>query len=192
MKRITSNFRIEKTDKSKKNWKDNWKMVSWGPCVGDNKDVKTKVVYCVMDKIEPGIEIGKAKELLKDRKILKEFVKIGVFRGIFRVSDFNGRNVLIKDGNKLVSIDEGDIGKRVDILGGNGKHKWLIKALNRDKSIIKEILSELISVELPLVKSMPIIVEKMEKYKFGDELIREVCKNFRNLLADLKNEGVEF
>ena len=44
-------------------------MWSWGPTVGNNKDVKTKVVYCVMDKIEPGIEIGKAKELLKkDRK----------------------------------------------------------------------------------------------------------------------------
>ena len=185
MQRVLANFRIEKMDKNKKSWIDNWVLKYI-------KEDDEPVVYCVMDKIEPGIEIGKAKELLKDRKILKEFVKIGVFRGIFRVSDFNGRNVLIKDGNKLVSIDEGDIGKRVDILGGNGKHKWLIKALNRDKSIIKEILSELISVELPLVKSMPIIVEKMEKYKFGDELIREVCKNFRNLLADLKNEGVEF
>ena len=50
-----------------------------------------------MDKIEPGTEIGKNKGMmLKDRKMLKEFVKIGVFRGIFRVSDFNGRNVLVK------------------------------------------------------------------------------------------------
>ena len=123
---------------------------------------------------------------------MKEFVKIGVFRGIFRVSDFNGRNVLIKDENKLVSIDEGDIGKRLDILGGSGKHKWLIKALNADKTIIKEILSELISVEMPLVKSIPIIVEKMKKYKFGDELIKEVCGNFKNLRKDLESEGVEF
>ncbi len=185
MKRVKADFRIEKVDKSKKSWVDNWEKVIIGKGI-------EPVVYCVMDKIEPGIEIGKAKEMLKDRKILKEFVKIGVFRGIFRASDFNGRNVLIKDENKLVSIDEGDIGKRLDILGGSGKHKWLIKALNADKTIIKEILSELISVELPLVKSIPIIVEKMKKYKFGDELIKEVCGNFKNLRKDLESEGVEF
>ena len=185
MKRITSNFRIEKEDKNKKSWIDNWKMVSWGPCVGDNKDVKIKVVYCVMDKIEPGIEIGKAKELLKDRKILKEFVKIGVFRGIFRVSDFNGRNVLIKDGNKLVSIDEGDIGKRLDILGGNGKHKWLIKALNRDKSIIKEIIDEVLG------KNETFIWKTMKKYMFSDDLCYEVKDNMRKLIYDLQQEGVE-
>ena len=152
----------------------------------NNKDVKTKVVYCVMDKIEPGIEIGKAKELLKDRKILKEFVKIGVFRGIFRVSDFNGRNVLIKDENKLVSIDEGDIGKRVDILGGNGKHKWLIKALNADKTIINEIINELNSA------SALYVVNKMKKYKFSDDLCKEVINNWNNLRKDLESEGVEF
>tara|TARA_Y100000385_G_C12905539_1_gene556116 strand:- start:185 stop:883 length:699 start_codon:yes stop_codon:yes gene_type:complete len=185
MQRVLANFRIEKMDKNKKSWIDNWVLKYI-------KEDDEPVVYCVMDKIEPGIEIGKAKEMLKDRKILKEFVKIGVFRGIFRVSDFNGRNVMIKDENKLVSIDEGDIGKRVDILGGNGKHKWLIKALNKDKSIIKEIMSELISVEFPFVKSMKIIEEKMREYKFSDELIKEVSRNFRNLVADLKGEGVEF
>ena len=36
MKRVISNFRIEKNDRTKKSWEDNWKMVSWGPCVGDN------------------------------------------------------------------------------------------------------------------------------------------------------------
>jgi len=185
MQRVLANFRIEKMDKNKKSWIDNWVLKYI-------KEDDEPVVYCVMDKIEPGIEIGKAKEMLKDRKILKEFVKIGVFRGIFRVSDFNGRNVMIKDENKLVSIDEGDIGKRVDILGGNGKHKWLIKALNKDKSIIKEIMSELISVEFPFVKSMKFIEEKMREYKFSDELIKEVSRNFRNLVADLKCEGVEF
>lgn len=185
MQRVLANFRIEKMDKNKKSWIDNWVLKYI-------KEDDEPVVYCVMDKIEPGIEIGKAKEMLKDRKILKEFVKIGVFRGIFRVSDFNGRNVMIKDENKLVSIDEGDIGKRVDILGGNGKHKWLIKALNKDKSIIKEIMSELISVEFPFVKSMKFIEEKMREYKFSDELIKEVSRNFRNLVADLKSEGVEF
>ena len=183
MKRVLSNFRIEKVDKSKKSWVENWHKVI--------KDGGEKVVYCVMDKINPGIEVGKRKkEMLSNRKMLKEFVKIGVFRGIFRASDFNGRNVLIKEGDKLVSIDEGDIGKRLDIIGG--REKWLIGALNKDKSIIKEILSELISIELPLVRSIPIIDEMMKKYKFSDELVREVCKNLKNLKNDLEKEGVEF
>ena len=184
MERILSNFRIEKVDKNKKSWVDNWQKVMI-------KDGDEKVVYCVMDKINPGIEIGKKKkEMLENRKMLKEFVKIGVFRGIFRVSDFNGRNVLIKDDGKLVSIDEGDIGKRLDIIGG--REKWLINELNKDKMIIKEILSELISIELPLVESIPIIAEKMKKYKFSDELVGEVGRNFRFLKKDLEKEGIEF
>ena len=173
MKRVLSYFRIEKIDKGKKSWVNNWHKV---------KD-KKPVVYCVMDKINPGIEIGKKKEMLKNRKILKEFVKIGVFRGIFRVSDFNGRNVLIKEGDKLVSIDEGDIGKRVSILGG--REKWLVKMLNRDKSIINEILNEL---DGHLEK----VIKKMVEYKFNDELCTEVLNNWKNLYNDLKSEGVEF
>ena len=175
MKRVLSNFRIEKIDKGKKSWVNNWHKV---------KD-KKPVVYCVMDKVNPGIEIGKNKKMLKNRKILKEFVKIGVFRGIFRVSDFNGRNVLIKDGDKLVSIDEGDIGKRVSILGG--REKWLVKMLNKDKSIINEILNE---VDGHLKKE--IVVKKMKEYKFNDELCGEVLNNWKNLVGDLKSDGVEF
>ena len=78
MERVLSNFRIEKIDKSKKSWVDNWHKVII-------KDGGEKVVYCVMDKINPGIEVGKRKkEMLSNRKMLKEFVKIGVFRGIFK------------------------------------------------------------------------------------------------------------
>ena len=191
MKRITSNFRIEKEDRSKKSWVNNWKMVSWGPCVGDNKDVKVKVVYCVMDKIEPGTEIGAWKGMmLENRKLLKEFVKIGVFRGIFRVSDFNGRNVLMKGVGKLVSIDEGDIGKRVDILGGHGKHKWLIKALNEDTSIIKEILEEINNAWDEEYDCL--VWSIMADYNFSKELIHEVTNNYKNLKRDLESEGVEF
>ena len=178
MERILSNFRIEKVDKSKKSWVDNWQKVMI-------KDGDEKVVYCVMDKINPGIEIGKRKkEMLENRKMLKEFVKIGVFRGIFRVSDFNGRNVLIKGDDKLVSIDEGDIGKRLDIIGG--REKWLINELNKDKSIIKEIIYELST------GSALYVVDKMKKYKFSDDLCKVVINNWNNLRNDLEKEGIEF
>ena len=176
MKRVLSNFRIEKIDKNEKSWVHNWKKVY-------TED--EKVVYCVMDKIEPGTEIGKKKkELLNDRSMLKEFVKIGVFRGIFRVSDFNGRNVLIKDDSKLVSIDEGDIGKRLDIIGG--RERWLIKALNKDKTIINEIINEL------RCGNILSCLDDMERYKFGLGLIEEVENNWKNLKKDLEEEGIEF
>ena len=209
--RVVSNFRIEKTDRSKKSWKDNWKMVSWGTTGKDNKDLNVKVVYCVMNKItncmwKVPMEFGKIKHSIvygtenggnigQNRALFKEFVKIGVFRGIFRCSDFNGRNVLVglKDQiskQYLVSIDEGDIGKRLDILGG--RERWLVDALNADKTIIKEIMSELISVEWPFIKSMKFIGEKMREYKFSYEMVKEVSRNFKNLVVDLKSEGVEF
>ena len=182
MKRVLADFRMEKMDKSKKSWKDNWQKVMI------KKDDEL-VVYCVMDRINPGIEIGKKKdELLKSRNLLKEFVKIGVFRGIFRVSDFNGRNVLIKEDNKLVSIDEGDIGKRLDILGGSGKNKWLIKTLNKDKSIINEIKDECFGT----VGKVGLVIQKMKEYKFSDELCDEVLNNWGNLRKDLESEGVLF
>ena len=204
MDRVLSNFRIEKIDKSKKHWTDNWHKVII-------KKGEEPVVYCVMNKItncmwKVPMEFGKIKHSLvygaenggnigQNKALFKEFVKIGVFRGIFRCSDFNGRNVLVglKDQfskQYLVSIDEGDIGKRLDILGG--REKWLVNALNNDRSIIKEIMTELISVEFPFVKSMKLIEEKMKKYKFSNELIKEVSRNFKNLVVDLKSEGVEF
>ena len=57
MKRVLSNFRIEKIDKGKKSWVNNWHKVK-------NED-KKPVVYCVMDKVDPGIEIGKNKNVKK-------------------------------------------------------------------------------------------------------------------------------
>ena len=180
MKRVLSNFRIEKVDKSKKSWMDNWHKV-------EIKEGDEPVVYCVMDKVYPGEEVGKhKKKMLGDRRMLKEFVKIGVFRGIFRASDFNGRNVLTKDGDKLVSIDEGDIGKRLDIIGG--REKWLIKALNKDKTIIGEIKDELFGT----VGRAGLVVKKMKEYKFSDELCDEIIKNWNSLRDDLEKEGIEF
>ena len=204
MERVLSNFRIEKIDKSKKHWANNWHKVII-------KKGEEPVVYCVMNKItncmwKVPMEFGKIKHSIVDgaekggnigqnKALFKEFVKIGVFRGIFRCSDFNGRNVLVGLVDRiskqyLVSIDEGDIGKRLDILGG--REKWLVDALNVDKTIIKEIMTELISVEFPFVKSMEFISEKMREYKFSYEMVNEVARNFKNLVVDLKSEGVEF
>ena len=145
-------------------------------------EIKHSLVYGV----ENGGNIG------QNRRLFKEFVKIGVYRGIFRCSDFNCRNVLVglKDQfsqQYLVSIDEGDIGKRLDILGG--REKWIIKGLNQDKTIINEIIDELTFNQTNIIMSLEI----MEKYKFSYELIYiEIENNWKNLRKDLEAEGVEF
>lgn len=181
MTRVLADFRIVKKDSKIKSWKDNW-------CVETIDETKEKIVYCVMDKIEPGIEVGKIKkEMLGNRKLLKEFVKIGVFRGIFRVSDFNGRNVLLKNKDELVSIDEGDIGKRLEILGA--REKWLVNALNKDKTIINDIICELNEC---WGENKDDIIKLMKQFKFSDELVNEIVKNNDNLKTDLKKEGIEF
>ena len=36
---------------------------------------------------------------------------------------------MVNENNELVSIDEGDIGKRVGIIG---RRKWIIKNMNKD------------------------------------------------------------
>ena len=192
MERVLSNFRIEKIDKSKKSWKDNW-------CKALIKKDEEKVVYCVMNKIthcnwKVPMEISVIKHSFQNgecRRHLKEFAKIGVFRGIFRCSDFNCRNVLVGcDKSYLadyfVSIDEGDIGKRLDIIGK--RERWLIKALNKDKTIINEILNELTYDHTKIIMSL----EEMERYKFKRILIDEVENNWKNLRKDLEAEGVLF
>ena len=192
MKRVLADFRLEKKDKTKKTWKNNWHKVLI------EKDDE-KVVYCIMNKIthinwNVPMEISNIKHSFKNgecRRHLKEFAKIGVFRGIFRCSDFNCRNVLVGcDKSYLedyfVSIDEGDIGKRLDIIGK--REGWLIKALNKDKTIINEILNELTYQHTKIIMSL----EMMERYKFGFELINQVNENWKNLKKDLEKEGVEF
>ena len=142
--------------------------------------IKHSLVYGV----ENGGNIGRNKALFK------EFVKIGVYRGIFRCSDFNCRNVLVGLRNDpcakqyLVSIDEGDIGKRLDILGG--REKWIVDGLNADKRVINQILNELSA------GSALLLVNKMKQYKFSDDLCKEVINNWNNLRKDLEAEGVLF
>jgi hypothetical protein len=171
--------------------------------IGEDEE---NVVYCVMNKIthcnwKIPMEIGNIKHSLvygvenggnigQNRALFKEFVKIGVYRGIFRCSDFNCRNVLVGLEDQfspqyLVSIDEGDIGKRLDILGG--REKWLVDGLNADKKIISEII-----YELTLSMEMEYILNKMKEYKFSNELCVEVLNNWKNLKKDLEAEGILF
>ena len=67
-----------------------------------------------------------------------------------------------------------------------GREKWLVDGLNRDKTVINEILNELSS------GSALLLINKMKQYKFSDDLCKEVINNWNNLRKDLEAEGVEF
>ena len=175
MMRILSNFTIQKIDKTKKYWKDNWqKVVS-----------EKQIVYCRMRKIGNSEELIKYKKKVKTERVtLTELLKIAIFRGIFRVSDFNLKNVLV-DGVNLVSIDEGDIGKRVGIIGG--RNKWLIKEINKKAGLYKSVLADINSNK---VEKLDFIKREMKVFKFSPELIQEVEDNWKNLEKDLQSEGL--
>jgi hypothetical protein len=62
----------------------------------------------------------------------------------------------------------------------------LVEALNQDKSIIKEIIDEVLG------KNETLIWNTMKKYCFSDDLCYEVKDNMRKLIYDLQQEGVQF
>ena len=175
MTRILSNFTLKRVDKTNKSWQNNWHKVS----------SPSKIVYCRMRKVGDGEELIKNKEMVKnDRGTLTELVKIAIFRGIFRVSDFNLKNVLI-DGADLVSVDEGDIGKRVGIIGG--RNTWLVREINKNKGLVAEVLADIHSNKEGKLEG---IKREMKKYVFTEELMTEVEKNWGMLEKDLQLEGI--
>ena len=61
-------------------------------------------------------DLGKNKDLLEDEAKYDEMLKIRLVNGLFRTSDNILRNILVRDDNVLIPIDENDIlGKRLAI-----------------------------------------------------------------------------
>tara|TARA_Y100000588_G_scaffold369943_1_gene439488 strand:+ start:712 stop:2385 length:1674 start_codon:yes stop_codon:yes gene_type:complete len=125
-------------------------------------------VYSMMNRVN-----GERLSWNKERINMSELVKIGLFRGIFRVTDFNLTNVLGDEDGNLWSIDEHQIGVKKNIFGK--KCGWV-------KDITKEIVDEALenlmeNFEVKVRK----IVEKMTHYKFKKELIVLCGKNYKNL-----------
>lgn len=172
MKRIQTNFKIEKIDKNNKYWKDNWKVTL----------TKDPIIYCCMNKIN-GVMLQEKKELLEDNNILKEVFKIAIFRGIFRATDFCMRNIMITEDKSLISIDEHEIGNRKHIIGS--REKWLISKINKG-NFANEVLEDIMTNMEDKIKFM---CEKLIIYGFD---ITIIAKNYNNLKQDLINEGIKF
>ena len=162
-------FRIVKKDKSVLSYKDNWRV----------EETEEEVVYAVMEKIgDCEMLIERKKEVVENASWLKEYCKIGMVRGIFRVSDFNMRNVLMDANGALVSIDENDIlGKRKDVFGM--KNRAVLKELKKNEKLLVELLQEIWEVDFDAVE------EIVKKFGFNGEKIRE---NWMKLEEDVRKE----
>lgn len=130
MMRIRCNKGLLKKDKKKKTFVRNWEI--------GEKDC----VYCIMNEFSNIGDLGKNKEKLCNREIIKELYKIRLFDGLFRSSDNILRNILVNDAGILLSIDEGDIfGKRSAIFN---KNDWCVKEKDKNMDLINEVLEEML------------------------------------------------
>lgn len=116
--------------------------------------------------------------------MLYEFLKIGVFRYIFKVTDFNIRNVLVDENNNLYSIDEGSLGKKKDIWGNKNK-KYVKKLFKKDKGLYDKMLDEICE---NMENRKEKIVSVMKIYCFNDDEIKNVIDNYENIRNVVNNE----
>jgi hypothetical protein len=166
--RILSNKVVKRIDIKKKEWEDNMKI-----------EEKENVVYLVMNEFKNKSSLSRNKELYNNEKVKREVLKIGIFRGIFRVSDFNYRNILVNDNNELLSIDENNIGDRDNIFwkGFNWK--------DFDKKMVDEVIDEIVKRKDMKKK---VIKKEMEKFLFDEEIINNIMNNFDNIKNDVYKE----
>lgn len=50
------------------------------------------------------------RDVVGDKRLFLQYIRIALFRGLFRVTDMNPRNVLVNADGNLVSIDENNAG----------------------------------------------------------------------------------
>jgi hypothetical protein len=165
MRRIFSDKIMEKVDKSKKEWTDNWHLID-----------KSDVVYSMMEYIK-GAKFNKVGKVSKEMEL--EYMKIGLFRGIFGVSDFNVTNVFVAD-NKLYSIDEHDIlGKREKMIG------------DKNMRFYKKYSDELENIFMDLYANKEDKKEKiadvLKKFNY-DQFAEKIMDNYDNLREIFNNE----
>jgi hypothetical protein len=164
MKRIISDHILEKIDKTQKYWADNWKMTP-----------REGVVYTMMNYIdgERLIDVWKRRGAAPDE--IREFMKIGIWRGIFGVSDFSTINTWVrKSDGALFSIDEhGMLGSRRDIIGEKNR-----KIYTANAHFLPEIWADLYHDR---EKKAAVLRATLEKYDFPRETVDAVLNRYENL-----------
>ena len=157
MRRVKMDKVSKKKDKALDMWEGNTEWL-------DEKGT----VYSMMNRVN-----GERLSWNKERINMRELVKIGLFRGIFSVTDFNLTNVLGDEDGNIWSIDEHQIGVKKNIFGK--KCGW-VKDIT--KKMVDGAIEDLMeNYEIKIRK----IIEKMTHYKFKKELIVMCGKNYKNL-----------
>ena len=129
MRRVTLDRVIERKNKKIRTFVKNWEFS------------EGQAIYCMMDYFENVGDIGKNKGLLINESVVRECVKIRLFDGLFRSSDNIMRNILVNSNGDLLSIDEGDMfGKRQLIFNKRGD--WCKKNISGD--LLESILDDLL------------------------------------------------
>ena len=160
IERVRCDQIMRKIDKKKLSWVGNCHLIE-----------KPNTIYLIMNKFNGNI-LNQTKNWHLNNSLLKQYCKIGLFRGLFLVTDFNTRNVLLNPNTmELCSIDENNIGNRKDILGKD-KSKF-----NNNPDIVKEVIEEIIEDSENKLKTIKKI---MEKYQLVDKY-EIVCQQFANI-----------
>ncbi len=144
----------------------------------DGKFIEKRAIYSLMEVID-GIKLidyrRKNGEKSMTDKIMREYVKIGCWRGIFMVSDFNVTNVFISENTgKLVSMDEHDMGgKRTEIFGSKNK-KYLLKYKDSIDSILDDLMSN-------YDEKKEWIKRIVSEYNYDENIYNMIINNFDSL-----------
>jgi hypothetical protein len=118
----------------------------------------------------PGVRFNHSKNITRDLEL--EYMKIGLFRGIFMVSDFNVTNVFELEG-KLYSIDEHDIlGKRVNMIAQKNMRYY-----KKNEIALEGIFDDLFNNKDEKIAR---IVEQLRAFKY-DRFVDRIIINYGNL-----------
>lgn len=168
-RRVKSNMIVQKINKKKGEWKDNMELK------------EESVVYLLMDMFDNIGTLVQNKKKRTDDKIKMEYLKIVLFRGIFRVTDTNYTNVLIDKDDVLLSIDENNIGDREKIVD-----RKISKCYSRED--IEKVVGE---IQKNKEKKLKKIKKKLKEYGM-EEHYKMVKKRMNNLKDIVMGEFVEF
>lgn len=169
MYRVKSDKSVIRIDNKNKLWKDNMKYI------------EGEYIYLVMNRFDNIGSLSNNKEYWKDKNVRLEYLKILLYRSIFRVSDSNKTNVLINNKGVLMSIDENNIGKRDCIL--SKKYKFSFKDYKmKDYDIVLDDLMNNMDNKIDIIKNI------MIKYDFNTNMIDNVIYNYKNLKIDVYND----
>jgi len=160
MKRVTMNRRLDREDKKNRSYVGNW-------IFSENDSL-----YCMMKYFENVGDLGKNKSYLENKDVARESLKIRLFDGLFRSSDNILRNILVNKDGELLSIDEGDMfGKRELVFNKRGDYTKRIT----DKETVSEAID---SMSEDIEEKIKIVWKLMDEYKLDHKV--EFADRFRN------------